>query len=111
MSAMPSLDCPVRLPFMALITLLLTGCASLAPPYDRPPMPVSPTYSSDIGSPGARVAGVGWREYFTDPQLQSLIELAVDNNRDLRSAVLRVDEARAAYGIELVAQVANAYRR
>ena len=44
-------------------------------------------------------ARVGWRDYFTDPTLQSLIAQALVNNRDLRSAVLRVEEARAAYAV------------
>ena len=100
MSIAPPIDCPKRLPFMALIAVFLAGCASLAPPYDRPTIPVAAVYSSDSQAPGANVASVGWREYFTDPRLQSLIALALDNNRDLRNAVLRVSEARAAYGIE-----------
>ena len=31
-----------------------------------------------------------WREVFTDPQLQSLIEKALENNTDLRNAALNV---------------------
>ena len=31
-----------------------------------------------------------WREVFTDPQLQSLIETALENNADLRNAALNV---------------------
>ena len=46
------------------------------------------------------MAVIGWRDYFIDPQLQSLIEQALKNNRDLRTAVLRVEEARAMYGIQ-----------
>ena len=72
----------------------------MAPPYEVPALPVSPRYASVTTQGGASVAAIGWRDYFTDPQLQSLISLALDNNRDLRSAVLRVEEARAAYGIQ-----------
>ncbi len=36
-----------------------------------------------------------WREVFTDPQLQSLIQTALDNNKDLDNARLNVDIARA----------------
>ena len=82
-----------------MFVVLLTAC-SLAPPYDRPPLPVSPAYALDAPPNGASATSLGWREYFTDPQLQLLIRLALDNNRDLRDAVLRVDEARAAYAIE-----------
>lgn len=39
---------------------------------------------------------VGWREVFTDPHLQSLVELGLERNTDYRSARLRVKEAEAA---------------
>ena len=40
-----------------------------------------------------------WRVFFSDPQLQALIEIALVNNRDLRIAAARVLEARAQYGV------------
>ena len=82
------------------IGVLLSGCASMAPPYVTPSLPVASTYATDSSRDGASAASIAWRDYFTDPQLQTLIELALANNRDLRTAVLRVDEARAAYGIQ-----------
>ena len=39
---------------------------------------------------------VNWRELFTDPQLQTLIEQGLQNNTDLLSAQLRIEEAEAA---------------
>ena len=39
---------------------------------------------------------VNWRELFTDPQLQVLIEQGLQNNTDLRSAQLQIEEAEAA---------------
>lgn len=39
---------------------------------------------------------VNWRELFTDPQLQALIEQGLQNNTDLRSAQLKIEEAEAA---------------
>lgn len=38
---------------------------------------------------------INWRELFTDPQLQTLIEQGLQNNTDLLSAQLRVEEAEA----------------
>lgn len=38
---------------------------------------------------------LGWREVFTDPMLQSLIQTALDNNKDLANARLNIDIARA----------------
>ncbi|WP_035820953.1 efflux transporter outer membrane subunit, partial [Cupriavidus metallidurans] len=47
-----------------------------------------------------RATEIGWREFFTDPRLQGLIEAALENNRDLRTAALRIEEARAQYQIQ-----------
>lgn len=74
---------------------------SLAPPYEQPPMPVAPAYPGADGTaaPGKSAADTVWRDYFLDTRLQALIAQALDNNRDLRTAVLKVEEARALYGI------------
>ncbi|KVD89621.1 RND transporter [Burkholderia sp. ABCPW 14] len=81
----------------------VSGCLSLAPDYARqpPPVPASyPAYPADPTDAGARALGqFHWRQYFVDPQLQALIETALANNRDLRIATQRVEEARAMYGI------------
>ncbi len=90
-----------RLPVtVATVALLLAGCASMAPPYEVPALPVSAFYANNAMQEGVSVAAIGWLEYFTDRQLQAVIALALDNNRDLRTAVLRVEEARAIYGIQ-----------
>lgn len=85
--------------------LAVTGC-SLAPPHQTPSLPVASMYPADTASqPGAPSDGpiapeIAWRDYFADPQLKALIAQALENNRDLKTAVLRVEEARAAYGIQ-----------
>ncbi|GAB1580001.1 efflux transporter outer membrane subunit [Bordetella petrii] len=107
------------------VATALAGC-SLAPDYHRPEAPVSAdwpaqpkvqygaydTPTSLAEQPAAAVApaaavpaaDIGWREFFRDPRLQKLIELALVNNRDLRIAVQRVEEARAQYGVQRGAQ-------
>lgn len=89
-----------------LVVATLAGC-SLAPEYERPvaPVPTSFPYAEAMGDAGADqtasgyAADLGWREFFTDERLRDLIGLALDNNRDMRIAVARVEEARAQYGI------------
>ncbi|WP_420008223.1 efflux transporter outer membrane subunit [Xanthomonas sacchari] len=82
---------------------VLAGCASLAPSYARPDAPVPATFA-DSGSgavgDGANVATLDWRQVFLDPRLQQVIAQALDNNRDLRVAVLNIDKARAQYRIQ-----------
>lgn len=79
-------------------TLALAGCASMAPPYAPPPLPVAAQYP-ETDPAGAHAADVAWQAYFADPRLQALIAQALASNRDIRIAALRVEEARAAYGI------------
>ena len=45
-------------------------------------------------------ADLPWRSYFTDPRLQALIETGLQNNRDLRTAALNVERARALYRVQ-----------
>jgi multidrug efflux system outer membrane protein len=89
---------------LAALTVLTAGC-SLAPEYVRPALPVANEYPADApvpagATPDARPAPeIAWREYFADPELQAMIAQALENNRDLRVAALRVLEARAALQI------------
>lgn len=82
--------------------LVLTGCMSLAPPVQTPAPPVPAVYPTQHGQSvdGVSAATLAWRDYFTDPVLQRLIETALENNRDLRLAALRVAEAGAAFRIQ-----------
>ncbi|BDG10050.1 efflux transporter outer membrane subunit [Anaeromyxobacter paludicola] len=83
--------------------LLLAGC-TLAPRYQRPDAPVARDWPATPGATapagGVAAADVGWRDFFEDPRLQALVALALEENRDLRVAVERVELARAQYRIE-----------
>src|SRR5512141_2573796 len=92
-------------PLLAITAVLLAGC-TLAPKYTRPEAPVpaswpsGPAYDNVRVPPGApAAAGLKWREFFTDDRLRKVIETALENNRDLRTAALNVERARAVYGI------------
>src|SRR5438876_615274 len=81
---------------------LLGGC-TMMPKYDRPPAPVGsswPTGSTQSNATNTAAADIDWRDFFDDPRLQSLISLALENNRDLRIAALRVEQSRAQYRIQ-----------
>src|SRR5690606_25679107 len=47
-----------------------------------------------------RTADLGWREVFADARLQALVDLALQNNRDLRVAALNVERVHAQYRIQ-----------
>ncbi|VVE90462.1 efflux transporter outer membrane subunit [Pandoraea bronchicola] len=85
---------------------LLGGC-TLAPTYERPAAPMPTTYDAAPPAGEGRLAlanpldaDADWADVFNDPGLRTLIRRALDQNRDLRLASLRVQEARALYGIE-----------
>jgi len=91
-----------------LLLLVLNGC-TMAPEYLRPALPVADTFPALNGqqiepAEGALKAGkvseLGWRNVFTDPVLQQLIETALVNNRDLRETILNVDAYQALYRIQ-----------
>lgn len=106
---------PAQPAFRALAASLLlagvvSGC-SMAPAYQRPAAPVAdafPVVPDAAGATGSGIAApagpsaveTGWRTFFPDGRLQQLIAAALENNRDLRIAALRIEEARGAYRIQ-----------
>ncbi len=97
-------DCrwPVAGLATALLSITLAGCAPLTPDMTSA-LPVATTWPADAppgDAVGIAAAELPWRDYVTYAPLQELIETALDNNRDLRLALLRVEEARAAYAIQ-----------
>ena len=83
------------------VAALLSGC-SLIPTYERPAAPVEADFSAHGAAPAGSqpaAADIGWRQFFGDERLQRLIGLALENNRDLRVAVLNIEAARAQYGV------------
>ena len=104
---------------------LLSGC-SMIPTYQRPSAPIaadSPMVSSIPGSALAKLtnspaaADVEWQSFFSDAKLKKLIGDALQNNRDLRIAVLNIEQARAQFQIRRADQLptlnvqANAVRQ
>jgi multidrug efflux system outer membrane protein len=86
----------------------LAGC-SLIPDYHRPQLPVAAGYPTGDAYKGVNQSpeqavrsadAIGWRDFFADPRLQLLIDIALRNNRDLRVAALNVAAAQAQYRIQ-----------
>jgi len=48
-----------------------------------------------------------WQDFFNAPSLQQLIVLALKNNRDLKAALQRIEEARALYGLPTADQLST----
>jgi multidrug efflux system outer membrane protein len=91
--------------------LLLGGC-TMIPDYQRPASPVpdawadgapkkaEPAPAAVTVQPAPPAVELRWQDFFTDPRLRSLIDLALVNNRDLRVAALNIEKAAALYRIQ-----------
>ncbi len=103
---------------LGLLAVALAGC-TMEPKYERPALPVAgqwpqdPAYqwtgtNSQPNLPANTVAAeIGWREFFQDPRLNRIVALALENNRDLRVALLNVETVRAEYQVAEAALIPN----
>jgi len=76
----------------------LAGC-SMMPTYERPAAPVPGAWPYESASAGTAAAELDWQAFFADARVRQLIATALRNNRDLRVAVLNIEQARAQYDI------------
>ncbi len=85
-----------------VVAATLTAC-TLEPHYERPAVPVASTWTDKSRPPTnntTKAADTGWRQFFPDPGMQRLIELALANNRDMRIAALNVQATQAQYRVQ-----------
>lgn len=86
--------------FMALGLLSLTGCTAVGPDYHEPSAGIPDDWHTDtsasfIPATTAPAELTAWWTLLNDPALTALIERAVGNGIDVRSALARLREARA----------------
>lgn len=88
------------LPFL----VAATACTTMAPDYVRPNVDdiVAETYAGIAAATEDEyaVSRLGWSEFFADERLKALIKIGLENNRDLRVAMLSVEQVRARYDIQ-----------
>ncbi|WP_018986427.1 efflux transporter outer membrane subunit [Methylophilus methylotrophus] len=89
-----------RIPLIVALAFAMSSC-SLVPEYFRPAAPVPETYPGQPANESVTEAPpLTWQTYFPDADLQKLIQVGLQHNRDLKTAVLRMDEAKATYGVQ-----------
>jgi NodT family efflux transporter outer membrane factor (OMF) lipoprotein len=88
----------IRLTTSMLAAAMLCAC-SMIPKYERPAPPVPGNWPYPAGVTGVLPSELAWEKFFTDDKLKQLVGVALANNRDLRVAVLNIEQARAQYGI------------
>ncbi len=88
--------------------LVLAGCTSMAPNYERPALAVADNWptgsaygpSEQSTDPSASVADIAWQDFIRDNNLRTIVGTALENNRDLRVAALNIERARAQYRVQ-----------
>jgi outer membrane protein, multidrug efflux system len=94
-----------RIPVIVALAFAISSC-SLVPEYFRPAAPVPETYPGQPANenvtnvPVTEAPPLTWQSYFPDADLQKLIQVGLQHNRDLKTAVLRMDEAKATFGVQ-----------
>ena len=94
------------------VSLMLTGCG-LYNKYDQNTPTTADAFGTDESVQAATgntsIAQVTWREFFTDPLLQQLIEQVLANNTDLNSARIAVEKSEAALTAAKMAYLPSLY--
>lgn len=89
---------------LAIASLSIAGaCTQLAPPHVIPDLPTQQTYPPELvfdAEAGERAYEISWREFFADERLETLIESALANNREMHVALAQIELARGFYRIE-----------
>ncbi|NVN10107.1 efflux transporter outer membrane subunit [Nguyenibacter vanlangensis] len=77
---------------LSLLAVLVCGGCDLGPDYHRPAMQ-QPQAWQDAGVPAARWPEAAWWKAFGSPQLDALIDRAMQDNTDLAAATARIEQA------------------
>ena len=78
-----------------LLAIFALSSCTMAPKYVRPKIEVP----FEENKNKTKISTISWEEFFKSPDLQRVIKLALDNNRDLRIANLNIESVQANYGI------------
>ena len=96
----------------AAVSLMLTGCG-LYNKYDQkvetPANAFGTTQDITLSTDGSSLAEMSWREFFTDPKLQTLIEQVLASNTDLNSARIAVEKSEASLKAAKLAYLPSLY--
>ncbi|MDC0609548.1 efflux transporter outer membrane subunit [Vibrio sp.] len=81
-----------------MVAAVLTGC-SMAPDYQRPEAPTTAGWTG-VDKASDQTVLPDWKTFMADERLQTLVEMALKNNKDLRQTILNVASLRAQYKIQ-----------
>lgn len=112
------MDSTFRLvPLTAIVaTLLSLSACQTIPKAKTEPVVAQPhiainqpyeTYDSQTvsGTSQPSIAAQRWQDFYSDAKLKQLIQLGLDNNKDISATILAIQKARAQYQIQDIADV------
>lgn len=82
------------------LSMMLAGCLSLDPDYQRPAAPVPATWPGQNADGSAPAVLSNWQQVMGDSRLKNVVARALASNRDLRKAISDIEQAKALYGEE-----------
>ncbi len=95
----------MRKSFLVIASLMLAGC-NFAPKHVTPALSTPTEFPPEVFPQGSvAAADIAWKDFFLDERLRELIAQTLENNRDLRIAVARIEEARGLYRIQRAEQL------
>ena len=96
--------------FSIVLAGMLLGSCSLYKNYERPADIITDGIYGDMQTAGDNSLGdLKWRDIFTDPKLQALIERGLQQNTDMKNAELRINEADYALQCAKLAYIPSLY--
>ena len=96
-----------RLFGLSALTVAISACqtvptADTSPVVARPNIPLLPGENYELygnNQVPSSLAAVRWQSFYTDPKLKALIQMGLDNNKDVKQAILAIQKAQAQYRI------------
>lgn len=89
-----------------MLSMGFTSC-QVVNKYKSPEVDTADLYRDMNSADTTTIANIPWREYFSDPILQALIDEGLNNNFDLRMAFTRIKQAEASLGMARAAYFPN----
>ncbi|PKF35379.1 AdeC/AdeK/OprM family multidrug efflux complex outer membrane factor [Acinetobacter proteolyticus] len=82
---------------VSTLSIALTACMNLQAP--KPAIKSDIPESFALANTGSSIATQGYKQFFADARLLQVIEISLNNNRDLRTATLNIQRAQQQYQI------------
>ena len=84
---------------VSVAALMLSAC-NMAPDMEQRELPVAQNY--DVQGTAGDINELNWQSFFTNTQLQQLIALTLENNKDIKTAALNVQQVKRCIRLKIL---------